>query len=165
MAGSNSGLLLLGLGVGACMCITVALLVFVGRGKAPAPTSPPAPSSRRQQPQTVPSSGGVKTTASYHYDFSTNACALRPDPSGNNTAMSPTLASALGYPKPGPGSSICGKKLHVTNLDSGKSVVVTVLDLRGDEKGLDMEDDAFKRIDNGAGVQAGQHSNLQVRWV
>lgn len=98
-------------------------------------------------------------------NFETNACALAPDKSGNNTAMSPSLAAALGVQKPGPGSNSCGKKLRVTNSANGKSVDVLVLDLRGDEHGLDMQAEAFKSIDDGDGVKTGQLSKLEVQFV
>ena len=162
---ASSDALYIGLGaLTYLLVIAIMLLLLLPRrsqtGKPP-PAAPPASQI------TAPGRGfrGVaRTTSSYHYDFSTNACALRPDPSGNNTAMSPSLSAKLGYPKPGPGSSICGKKLVVKNVQSGKRVVVTVLDLRGDEYGLDLQSEAFKRIDNGAGVQKGNHANLEVRW-
>jgi hypothetical protein len=98
-------------------------------------------------------------------NFETNACALKPDPNGNNTAMSPSLAASLGVQKPGPGSDVCGKKLRVTNSVNGKSVDVTVLDLRGDEHGLDMQVEAFNKIDDGDGVRTGQLSKLEVQIV
>jgi rare lipoprotein A (peptidoglycan hydrolase) len=79
--------------------------------------------------------------------------------------MSPSLAAALGVPKPGPGSAVCGKKLRVTNALNGKSVDVTVLDLRGDEHGLDAQAEAFNRIDDGTGVKTGKLENLQVQFV
>jgi hypothetical protein len=98
-------------------------------------------------------------------NFETNACALKPETSGYNTAMSPSLAASLGVQKPGPGSGVCGKKLRVTNSVNGKSVDVTVLDLRGDEHGLDMQSEAFNKIDDGDGVRTGKLTKLEVQFA
>lgn len=109
-------------------------------------------------------SSRVVTTSSYHPDFSTNACGIKPDKNGMNTAMGPLLAKKLGVPKPGPGSAVCGRKLKVKNSKNGKIVEVTVLDLRGDEHGLDLQVDAFKKIDDGEGVKTGKLENLEVQF-
>ena len=153
-----------------------------------APTNPPATSpaatARPAQPgenrigsgvanplsKTLPPGGGtgntVRTTSSYHPDFSTNACGVAPDPSGNNTAISPSLCAKLGVPVTGPGSATCGRKLIVTNTRTKESVTVTVLDRRGDELGLDMQTEAFNKIDSDKeGVRTGKHSSLAVRWA
>lgn len=89
----------------------------------------------------------VSTTSTYHPDFSTNACALTPDSSGRNTAMSAALATKLGYAVPGPGAAVCGKILTVLNRDTGQTVQVKVLDSRSDQYGLDMQEPAFVSID------------------
>lgn len=122
--------------------------------------------------KTLPPGGGtgnvVRTAASYHPDFSTNACGMKPDPSGNNTAISATLCKRLGVPVTGPGSPTCGRKLVVTNTRTKQSVTVTVLDRRGDNEGLglDLETAAFDRIDaDKEGNRTGKHSSLAVRWA
>jgi hypothetical protein len=150
------------------------------------PTTSPAATSRPAQPggnrigggapnplsKTLPPGGGtgntVRTSSSYHPDFSTNACGVAPDPSGNNTAISETLCRRLGVPVTGPGSATCGRKLIVTNERTKQSVTVTVLDRRGDGEGLglDMQTEAFNKIDaDKEGVRTGKHSNLSVRWA
>jgi hypothetical protein len=120
--------------------------------------------------KTLPPGGGtgniIRTTSSYHPDFSTNACGVKPDPSGNNAAISPSLCAKLGVPVTGPGSATCGRKLLVTNARTKQSVTITVLDRRGDEHGLDMETAAFNRIDSDKeGVKTGKHANLTVQWA
>ena len=148
------------------------------------PATSPAATARPAQPgenrigtgvinpttKTLPPGGGtgntVRTTSSYHPDFSTNACGMKPDPSGNNTAIGPALCAKLGVPVTGPGSATCGRKLIVTNTRTNESVTVTVLDRRGDELGLDMQTEAFNRIDSDKeGVRTGKHSSLAVRWA
>jgi hypothetical protein len=89
---------------------------------------------------------------------------MQPDASGMNTAMSADLAARLGVPKPGPGSAVCGRRLRVTNADSGKSASIKVLDLRGDNLGLDLQKTAFDAIDDGRGHAAGKLSNLLVKF-
>ena len=112
----------------------------------------------------------MKTDASYHMSFGDakggqNACNnMIPDATGMNTAMSAKLAAALGVPKPGPGSAVCGRRLRVTNADSGKSTTVKVLDLRGNNLGLDLQKTAFDAIDDGRGHAAGKFSNLRVAF-
>ena len=139
---------------------------------ASASASAPASSASAPGPPHAPGVGVgrvVRTTATYHPDFSTNACGLKPDPSGMNTAMSPALATALGVPVVDWGSATCGRKLRVTNaaLTNAPQVVVTVLDQRaGNDHGLDLQQPAFAALDgNGAGVAAGQLADLTVQFV
>jgi hypothetical protein len=145
---------------------------IVGCGGKPAPKPKPAPTPKpkpapKPSRKEGPPSGGTKTDASYHHDFSTNACNnMKPDAGGRNTAMSASLSAKLGVPKLGPGSSTCGRKLRVTNDRTGQSVVVTVLDLRSDDLGLDMQTPAFDGIDSDKeGHAKGRHSNLHVQWA
>jgi hypothetical protein len=91
---------------------------------------------------------------------------MKPDAGGSNTAMSASLSSKLGAPKPGPGSSTCGRKLRVTNDRTGQSVVVKVLDLRSNDLGLDMQTPSFDSIDaDKEGHAKGRHTNLRVQWA
>jgi rare lipoprotein A (peptidoglycan hydrolase) len=76
--------------------------------------------------------------------------------------MSASLVASLGVQTPGHKSSVCGDLIHVTNSANGKSIVVTVLDLRGNEHGLDLQTEAFNMLDDGRGVAAGQ-INVAVR--
>ena len=129
------------------------------KGAAKVPVTGPAKS------QSPPSGKMVNTTTTYHTNFDTNACNnMKPDSSGRNTAMSASLATQLGVPRPGPGSSTCGRMLAVTDSGTGKTITVKVLDLRGDEHGLDMEQRAFVEVAGPVGVAAGT-SNIGVGFV
>ena len=114
---------------------------------------------------TLPTGKTVDTTTTYHTDFSTNACNSMPqDPKGYNTAMSADLAFKLGVPKPGPGSPTCGRMLSVTDKGTKKTIKVKVLDLRGNERGLDVHQPAFVELAGSAGVAAGV-ANVTVGFV
>ena len=158
------------LALAALLLVLAALVVgavIISRRSRQKQQTQPQPQTQQQQqaaPQTQAAPGGVNTNASFHLDFSVNACSMTPDATGMNTAMSAKLAAALGVPKPGPGSAVCGRRLRVTNADSGKSTTVKVLDLRSDDLGLDLQKTAFDAIDDGRGHAAGKFSNLLVAF-
>lgn len=161
--------------VACCLSIVSATLVSLSSANVPraqqraAPTAPTAAIVATKAPKFAPktaASGGaavpppsgktVDTTTTYHTDFSTNACNSMPqDPKGYNTAMSADLAAELGVPKPGPGSATCGRMLSVTDKGTKKTIKVKVLDLRGNEHGLDLHQPAFAEVAGPAGVARG----------
>lgn len=138
---------------------------FAMKTTASSPTPTHAPVAKGGANAPPPSGKTVVTTSTYHTSFDTNSCNnMKPDPMGYNTAMSADLASKLGVPKTGPGSPTCGRMLLVTDKGTKKTIKVKVLDLRGNEHGLDLHQPAFVELAGSAGVAAGV-ANVTVGFV
>lgn len=122
-------------------------------------------------PPGIPTGASQFNTNPSQNDFTNSrACgySMPTDPNGYNTAIATELCAQLGVTGQCVGNTgagiptgaLCGKYLNVTNADTGASLRVMVVDLRGSAEGglgLDLSEAAFQALDtNGAGAASGR---------